>query len=296
MARQKEDESLQEFADRCGSLAHKTVPQVDDPVLQKHHYEHAERMLLASFPAGLVGTPGRQVRFSLPKNMQEALRIAVTFQQAELQERRNETFYVDEVKECGKADRPSRGTRRNASMRNTAQQAGTGRTQDQSNKGSFRNTGIVNNRKCYECGDVGNFACECPTHQNRRDTRNRTSTRGGNASQVPAGTPSLEATRQPKGRRNDTAVSKRARNGSGDSCFHTTAPKNEANYFTVRVELISGTPTIQAIISCFYRLFIVDTGSSISLIQPRVYSSDVSSTNLSHFGVTGKQKYKGHKK
>jgi hypothetical protein len=44
MARQKKDESSQEVADRCRSSAHKTVPQVDDPALQKIHNEHAERM------------------------------------------------------------------------------------------------------------------------------------------------------------------------------------------------------------------------------------------------------------
>ena len=36
-------------------------------------------------------------------------------------------------------------------------------------------------------------------------------------------------------------------------------------------------------------MFIVYTGSSISLIQTRVYLSDVSPTNLSPFGVTGNQ-------
>jgi hypothetical protein len=95
--------------------------------------------------------------------------------------------------------------------------------------------------------------------------------------------------RQPKGRRNDTAVGERNGNGSRGICFHTTGPENGADYFTVRVELISGTPTIQELISCFHRVFIVDTGSSISLIQPRVYSSDVSPTNVSPFGVTGNQ-------
>ena len=121
-----------------------TVPQVDDPALQKLHYEHAERMLLASFTSGFIGTPWRDVRFSSPKNMQEALRIAVTVQQVELQERRNETFYVDEVQERGKADRSSRETRRSGYMRNTTQQVGASRTQDQSCKGSSRNLRRVN--------------------------------------------------------------------------------------------------------------------------------------------------------
>ena len=94
---------------------------------------------------------------------------------------------------------------------------------------------------------------------------------------------------QPKSRRNDTSVRERTGNGSRSSCFHTAGPKNEADYFTVRVELISGTPTIQALISGFHRVFIVDTGSSISLIQPRVYLSDISPTNISPFGVTGNQ-------
>ena len=128
-----------------------------------------------------------------------------------------------------------------------------------------------------------------PSHQNRRDIRNCTRTRGGNAPQVSPTTPSQEATRQPKERRYDTAVGERNGNGSRGSCFHTTAPENQAYYFTVRVELIYGTPKIQALISGFRRVFIVDTGSSISFIQPRVYSSDVSPTNLSPFGVTGNQ-------
>jgi hypothetical protein len=40
----------------------KTVPQVENAELQKLYYEQADRMLLASFTAGLSGVAGRQVR------------------------------------------------------------------------------------------------------------------------------------------------------------------------------------------------------------------------------------------
>jgi hypothetical protein len=54
-AKQRKDESPQEFADRCRNLAYKTVPKVEDLVQQKWHYEEAERMLLASLLLALVG-------------------------------------------------------------------------------------------------------------------------------------------------------------------------------------------------------------------------------------------------
>jgi hypothetical protein len=41
----------------------KTVPKVEDPALQKFHYDQAERMLLYTSIAGLSGNPGKQVRF-----------------------------------------------------------------------------------------------------------------------------------------------------------------------------------------------------------------------------------------
>jgi hypothetical protein len=44
----------------------KKSAKVDDPIVQGIHYENADRMLLASFVAGLTGIPGRQVRFSNP--------------------------------------------------------------------------------------------------------------------------------------------------------------------------------------------------------------------------------------
>jgi hypothetical protein len=126
LARQKKDEWPQEFADRYRRLARKTVPQVEDPTTQKLHYGQTERMLLATFTSGLIGNPGRQVRYSMPRTMEEALQIAITVTQAEIQERRNEAFYVDEARESGTVDRPTRGMRPDGA-KNATQLAGASR-------------------------------------------------------------------------------------------------------------------------------------------------------------------------
>jgi hypothetical protein len=103
-ARQRRDETPQEFADRCRSLAQKTVMKVDDPALQQCHYEEAQRMLLAAFISGLIGNPGQEVRFRMPQTLEDALQIAVTVHEAEAQERRNETFYSGSGIHCEKCN------------------------------------------------------------------------------------------------------------------------------------------------------------------------------------------------
>jgi hypothetical protein len=91
-ARQGKKDSPQEFADRCRALAQKLIMTADNPTAQRVHRENAERMLLASFVSGLAETPGRQVRYANPQTMQEALKIALSVQKAEKQERFNEAF------------------------------------------------------------------------------------------------------------------------------------------------------------------------------------------------------------
>jgi len=92
-AKQKKHESVQEFLDRCRSLAMKTVPKVEDPLLQKFHYDQAERMLLSTFLAGCTGNSGQQLRFQMPETVDKALQIAITVSEAEAQEKRNLAFF-----------------------------------------------------------------------------------------------------------------------------------------------------------------------------------------------------------
>jgi len=81
--RQSRNESIQEFADRCRTLAQKIVRKVDDPAAQRIHHENLDRMLLASFVVGLTGIPGRQVRFLSPQSLDQALKTALSVQEAE---------------------------------------------------------------------------------------------------------------------------------------------------------------------------------------------------------------------
>jgi len=92
-AKQQKDETPREFLDWCRSLAMKTVPTVEDLLLQKFHYDQAERMLLLTFIAGLSGNPGCQVRFQMPVTAELALQIAIMVFEAEAQEKRNLAFF-----------------------------------------------------------------------------------------------------------------------------------------------------------------------------------------------------------
>ena len=95
MARQRKGETAHEFLDRCRLLAKRTVPCTTDPVLQQAYNEQAEQLLLSTFSKGILGTAGRQVRFASSATVEEALRIAVTVSQAEIQEARDSAFYLD---------------------------------------------------------------------------------------------------------------------------------------------------------------------------------------------------------
>ena len=276
MARQKKGETPQEFADRCRNLAQRTVPQVEDAALQKLYHEQAERMLLASFTSGLTGTPGRQVRFAMPKSVDEALKIAITVEQAERQERRDEAFYLrsheQESNASGRVNRRDGGKAR-------SQYSPHRQAQWRSREETTRNAGTREERRCYECNGIGHLARICPTRQSRQNSRNPPKENSANApQQKPQGA-------TPKARKNVQAPGKQARNGS--SSFHISTPSNAANYHVVKVVTSQGAPTIYATILGDRKAFILDTGSNVSLIKPGVSHNKIRTTSLAPFGVTG---------
>jgi hypothetical protein len=95
MARQRRNETATEFLEQCMILARRNTPCVTDPVMQRTYNKQAERMLLAGNTAGLIGTPNRQARFTTSSTADEALGIAVTVAQDEIQGSRNNTFHAD---------------------------------------------------------------------------------------------------------------------------------------------------------------------------------------------------------
>ena len=65
------------------------------PVAQRIHNDNSELMLLASFVTGLTGNPGTQCRYANPRCMDQALKIALSVQEAERKEKISESFYAN---------------------------------------------------------------------------------------------------------------------------------------------------------------------------------------------------------
>jgi len=77
-ARQKKNESPQDFAEHCRALAQKIIYKTDDPTAQRIHHKNADQLLLASFISASIGEPGRRVRYRNTKTLQQALTIVLS--------------------------------------------------------------------------------------------------------------------------------------------------------------------------------------------------------------------------
>jgi hypothetical protein len=126
MARQAKHEGPQEFADRCRALAQKIMCKDSDPVAQWIHRENVERMLLASFVAGLSGEIGKQVKFQNPQDLRQAL-TALAVREALKQEKFAETFYTKFNKSVRLSTRQDREPAERHSPRRAANHLGARR-------------------------------------------------------------------------------------------------------------------------------------------------------------------------
>jgi hypothetical protein len=53
-------------------------------------------MVLAAFTNGLGGNPGKHARYNLPTSIEDAIRVAVTVEQAEACHPKGDSFYLEE--------------------------------------------------------------------------------------------------------------------------------------------------------------------------------------------------------
>jgi len=191
--RQRKGESPREFADRCRTLANKVMCKVNDLVAQRIHRENADRMMLASFVAGLKGVVGTQVRYAAPRKFWQAISLALCVEEAEKQEKFNETFYTrfdNSVRLLSRS--PSRPRREDSKPRQTAdtqarvrvrsQRYDSPRDYSRPSNSETRNAQTEAAVRCYECQGLGHFGRECPTRfkrqENSPDPRGRGSVRG----------------------------------------------------------------------------------------------------------------------
>jgi hypothetical protein len=150
----------------------------DYPQIKRVHGENAERMILSSLISGLQGFPRRQFRFSNPQDIDQALNIALTVQEAESQERFNESSYTlfDKlVRMCSRS--PGRSRSENEVQRQPTDSRTESHTRVQlyskpssagrSDTSRSRNTQTQEALRCYECHGFGHFAVECTTRPKR---------------------------------------------------------------------------------------------------------------------------------
>lgn len=181
--KQRKNESPSNFLDRCKILARRTVPSVADATMQRAHNEQAERMLLAAYCAGLAGTVGREVRLRAPVTVDQAVQIAVSVEQAELFERRDNSFFMDaqaEKTQAVRASQSSAGRRKSRQRVTYPHPSPQVNSRDANERRPMEKVRASASPRCYECSGYGHYASDC-ANRRLRESGKKAEHKGDNA-------------------------------------------------------------------------------------------------------------------
>ena len=153
---------VQSFADHVRALVQKIQSKRTDPTSLMYK-ENLDRMHLAAYMSGLIGSPGTQVHFRLIDTLEEAVRIAVVVEQAE---RKGDAFYVEGREGDFRSPKSSfRGPRDRHRERNEPR-----KQHSEESARRRKESAEANEFRCFEC-DRGHMARDCPTRRNRQNFR-----------------------------------------------------------------------------------------------------------------------------
>ena len=275
--RQAINEEPMEFANRCKGLAQRVMCKVIDPVAQRIHRQNADRMCLVSFVNGLSRVVGCQFRYAHTTSLQET-EFSARNRYGRETRKKHRNFYtnLDEpvgqtTRSLGKRSRARNGSVRAGDSRTNIQQLNSShgtRSGTQTSGTKFHNNSA---RRCYESEGIWHFVRECPKRLKRLGISPNSPGRKNPSelSKRPSSSSEKHQDATTGSHKGNTKSGKRIRVDSGDSSLHLGVSENAVGKPTIAVLLEHCAPSITLETEGQWRRPIVDTGSNVSILQPR---------------------------